>query len=96
MPRPIAIAKAKGRPGAPVVLADYADNPGGGGYGDTPGLLRAMIEAKLENAAFSPFYDPESAAQCHAAGAGSDREAAGSAARSIRRPLAVPSRSKRR
>ena len=66
----IAIARAKGRPGAPVVLADYADNPGGGGYGDTPGLLRAMIEAKLENAAFSPFYDPESAAQCHAAGIG--------------------------
>lgn len=66
----IAIARAKGRPGAPVVLADYADNPGGGGYGDTPGLLRAMIEAKLDNAAFSPFYDPESAAQCHAAGVG--------------------------
>ncbi len=66
----IAIAKAKGKPGAPVVLADYADNPGGGGYGDTPALLRAMIEAKLENAAFSPFYDPESAAQCHAAGVG--------------------------
>jgi microcystin degradation protein MlrC len=66
----VAIARAKGRAGAPVVLADFADNPGGGGYGDTPGLLRAMIEAKLENAAFSPFYDPGSAAQCHAAGAG--------------------------
>jgi microcystin degradation protein MlrC len=66
----IAIARAKGRAGAPVVLADFADNPGGGGYGDTPGMLRAMIEAKLENAAFSALYDPESAAHCHAAGEG--------------------------
>lgn len=66
----IAIAKSKGRAGAPVVLADYADNPGGGGYGDTPALLRAMLDARLENAAFSPFYDPVSAAQCHAAGVG--------------------------
>jgi microcystin degradation protein MlrC len=56
--------------GKPVVLADYADNPGGGGYGDSPGLLRGMIEARLENAAFSMLYDPESARACHAAGSG--------------------------
>jgi microcystin degradation protein MlrC len=66
----IAIARAKGKVGAPVVIADFADNPGGGGYSDSPGLLRAMLDARLENAAISPIFDPESAAACHAAGVG--------------------------
>ena len=39
--------------GPPVVLADFADNPGGGGYGDATRLLGGMIEAGLENAAFA-------------------------------------------
>ena len=66
----VAEAQAKGRAGAPVVLADYADNPGGGGYGDATGLLRAMLDARLEKAAFGPIYDPACAAICHAAGSG--------------------------
>jgi microcystin degradation protein MlrC len=66
----IARAKAVGIVGKPVVLADYADNPGGGGYGDTTGLLRGMIEAKLESAALAVLYDPEAAAACHQAGVG--------------------------
>jgi microcystin degradation protein MlrC len=65
-------AAAKGRRGAPAVIADYADNPGGGGFGDTTGLLRAMLEAKLPDAAFSPVYDPESVAACRAAGEGNE------------------------
>lgn len=64
-------AKASGRVGSPAVIADYADNPGGGGYGDATGLLSAMLEARLENAAFCPVYDPIVAAACHEAGAGS-------------------------
>lgn len=63
-------AKAVGRIGKPAVLADFADNPGGGGYGDTTGLLRGMIEARLENAAMAAFYDPEAALACHKAGVG--------------------------
>ncbi|KAB2849020.1 MAG: M81 family metallopeptidase [Hyphomicrobiaceae bacterium] len=63
-------AKTTGRPGSPVVIADYADNPGGGGYGDATGLLAAMLAARLENAAFCPVFDPISAAACHEAGAG--------------------------
>jgi microcystin degradation protein MlrC len=55
-----------------IVLADFADNPGGGGYGDATGLLGAMIEAGLENAAFATIYDPEAAAICHEAGAGAE------------------------
>lgn len=66
----IRIAREKGRAGKPVVLADFADNPGGGGYTDTPGLLKGMIEARLEGAAFSPIIDPETAAQAHKAGLG--------------------------
>jgi microcystin degradation protein MlrC len=66
----VARAMANGRAGAPVVIADYADNPGGGGYGDATGLLSAMLEARLENAAFCPVYDPFAAAACHAAGVG--------------------------
>ena len=63
-------ARAVGRIGKPAVLADFADNPGGGGYGDTTGLLRGMIEARLENAAMAAFYDPEAALVCHKAGVG--------------------------
>ena len=66
----IACAKATGRAGSPVILADFADNPGGGGYSDSTGLLRAMIEAGFENAAMSAIFDPACAAACHAAGVG--------------------------
>ena len=67
-----AIAAAREAPaaGAPVVIADFADNPGGGGYGDATGLLRAMIEGDLRNAAFATIWDPAAAAACRAAGAG--------------------------
>ncbi|MDH3579539.1 MAG: M81 family metallopeptidase [Hyphomicrobiales bacterium] len=70
----IAQALEAGKPGAPFVIADFADNPGGGGYGDSTGLLRAMIEAGLENAALSSLYDPECVAACEAAGEGAELE----------------------
>jgi microcystin degradation protein MlrC len=54
----------------PIVIADYADNPGGGGYGDSVDLLGGMIAAGLENAAYATLYDPEAAALCVRAGAG--------------------------
>lgn len=63
-------AKTKGRAGAPVVIADFADNPGGGGYSDSTGLLRGMIDAGLANAAMSSIVDPAAAGACHRAGAG--------------------------
>ncbi|MFM9937937.1 MAG: M81 family metallopeptidase [Hyphomicrobiaceae bacterium] len=66
----IAVARAKGRAGAPVVLADYSDNPGGGGYSDSTGVLRGMIEAKLPSAAIAAICDAASSAACHAAGVG--------------------------
>ncbi|MEK9672423.1 MAG: M81 family metallopeptidase [Rhodospirillaceae bacterium] len=53
---------------APVVLADFADNPGGGAYGDATRLLAAVIDAGIPNAAFGVLYDPDAVAVCHAAG----------------------------
>lgn len=53
----------------PVVLADTQDNPGGGGTGDTTGLLRALIAsgagALPGGAAIGVFNDPDSAAKAH-------------------------------
>jgi len=43
----------------PLIIADYADNPGAGGYGDSTELLRAMLEARLPDACFGPMVDAE-------------------------------------
>ncbi len=66
----LAAALAEGPPSAPVVLADFADNPGGGGYGDATRLLAALVDAGLENAAYGVLYDPAAAEACHRAGLG--------------------------
>ncbi len=41
----------------PLVIADYADNPGAGGYGDSTELLRALLDADISNACFGPMVD---------------------------------------
>lgn len=43
----------------PLVIADYADNPGAGGYGDSTELLRALLETGVTNACFGPMVDRE-------------------------------------
>lgn len=43
----------------PLVVADYADNPGGGAYGDATNLLAALLDAGVSNACFGPLVDPE-------------------------------------
>ena len=58
--------------GKPFVLGDFSDNPGGGSYGDSPVLLKAMVEAGLENAAFAVISDPEVAAAAMQAGEGAE------------------------
>lgn len=55
---------------APVVLADTQDNPGGGGHGDTTGLLAELIRQDARGAVLGLINDAESAAACHAAGEG--------------------------
>jgi microcystin degradation protein MlrC len=47
----------------PLVIADYADNPGAGSYGDSTSLLQALLTAEVSDACFGPMVDPEVAAQ---------------------------------
>ncbi|MEM7379106.1 MAG: MlrC C-terminal domain-containing protein, partial [Pseudomonadota bacterium] len=54
----------------PVVLADTQDNPGGGGTGDTVGLLAALHDAGVERGVVGSIYDPAAAEQAHMAGQG--------------------------
>lgn len=56
--------------GKPLVIADYADNPGAGAYGDATNLLKAMLDAGLDEACFGALFDPEAAAMLVSAGAG--------------------------
>lgn len=58
----------------PVVLADAADNPGGGGTGDATQLLRRLVQRQAD-AVVAAIYDPETAAQAVQAGVGATIEA---------------------
>ncbi|WP_377839112.1 M81 family metallopeptidase [Bosea sp. UC22_33] len=59
----VAEAKSYVATKGPLIIADYADNPGGGGYGDATGLLKGMIAADLGDSCFGPMVDPEVAAE---------------------------------
>lgn len=48
--------------GGPLVIADYADNPGSGAYGDATALLTALLSAGVSNACFGPLIDAQAAA----------------------------------
>jgi microcystin degradation protein MlrC len=67
-----AVARAKeGKPGdKPLVVADYTDNPGGGGYGDATAFLKGLVEAGVESVAFHAICDPEAVMQGIRAGIG--------------------------
>ena len=41
----------------PLIIADYADNPGAGSYGDSTALLKALLEARIQNSCFGPIVD---------------------------------------
>ena len=49
----------------PLVIADYADNPGAGAYGDATALLAALLKAGAAPGAFAPMIDAEAAAILH-------------------------------
>ena len=66
----VAAALAAVGSGGPVVLADTQDNPGGGGHGDTTGLLAELVRQGARGAVLCLLNDPDSAAACHAAGQG--------------------------
>jgi microcystin degradation protein MlrC len=63
--------EAGANPAAPaVLLADVADNPGGGGRGNTSYLLRALVEADAQGVVIGVFNDATLAAAAHRCGLG--------------------------
>ena len=56
--------------GAPVVIADPADNAGGGAPTDNTTVRRHMIERGIESAALGPIWDPVAVRLCFDAGLG--------------------------
>jgi len=68
-PLAIAVKMAQESP-LPLVFADVADNPGGGGSGKTMWILRAFIEAKVKNAIVGIINDPQLAEDAHTVGVG--------------------------
>jgi len=53
-----ALNRAMAHPSGPVVLADVADNAGGGAPGDATFLLKAVLDRGITNAVVGIFWDP--------------------------------------
>jgi microcystin degradation protein MlrC len=53
-----------------LLFADVADNPGGGGRGNTVWILESFYKAGVEGALLGVFFDPLLAAEAHALGMG--------------------------
>jgi microcystin degradation protein MlrC len=71
-----AVERARAASGWPVVINETSDNPGGGAPGDGTHLLRAMLEARLDDACFGCIADPDVARMAHRAGVGQTLEVA--------------------
>lgn len=54
-----AVAKSWSDGAGPLIIADYADNPGAGAYGDATNLLDALLKADIKDACFGPLVDPD-------------------------------------
>ena len=65
-----ALDQALQSPPGPVVLADGADNPGGGAPSDSTFILRRVLERRIRPAAFGPLWDPIAVRVAFEAGAG--------------------------
>jgi microcystin degradation protein MlrC len=68
-----AVGHAKGtedRSRPALIFADVADNPGGGGRGNTMWILEAFHKAGVQNALVGVIHDPALAAEAHELGEG--------------------------
>lgn len=65
-----AIAQGQSIGEYPIVLADHADNTGGGSPGDSTEILRTFLELDLQDAVLLYMVDPEVVEMAHAAGVG--------------------------
>ena len=66
----VAQALALATEGRPVVLADIADNTGGGAAGDTTEVLREVLRVGARGTTVACLWDPEAVAACVGAGTG--------------------------
>jgi microcystin degradation protein MlrC len=69
----VAVGQDKSR--RPVILADVADNPGGGGRGNTTWLLEALHQAGAQGVLLGIFNDAALAREAHALGEGATFDA---------------------
>jgi microcystin degradation protein MlrC len=65
-----AVAEALALDVRPVVLADIADNTGGGAAGDGTEILRELLRVQAPSATVACLWDPQAAAACTRAGLG--------------------------
>jgi microcystin degradation protein MlrC len=73
LPAADAVAEAKRlsqRASRPIVIADTQDNPGGGGHGDTTGLLAELVRQQAKGAVLCLINDAASVAACASVGEG--------------------------
>jgi microcystin degradation protein MlrC len=66
----MAVSVGRDRRRKPIILADCADNPGGGARGNTTYLLRALKSAGAKGVIFGVFNDAALAAEAHRLGVG--------------------------
>jgi microcystin degradation protein MlrC len=52
----------------PLLLADVADNPGGGGRGNTPFVLKALLQHEVQDAILGVITDPDLVTDAYMAG----------------------------
>lgn len=65
-----AVAKALASEGGPIVLADMADNTGGGAAGDGTEILRELLRVGARSTVVACIWDPKAAMRCAEAGVG--------------------------
>jgi len=64
----MAVEAGKATDAPPLALADCADNPGGGGRGNTTRILRALHESGAQGVVAGVFFDPPLVRDAQAAG----------------------------
>jgi microcystin degradation protein MlrC len=65
-----AVARARSAEGRPIVLADMADNTGGGAAGDGTEILRELLRVGARGATVACIWDAAAVAACIEAGVG--------------------------
>jgi len=65
-----AVARALRAPGRPIVLADMADNTGGGAAGDGTEILRELLRVGARSAVVACIWDAAAVRRCIEAGVG--------------------------